>query len=162
MILTGAARIGRDAELRFLPSGDPVINLSLAYNFGRRGEDGSRPTQWVEVVLFGKRAESLAPHLTKGKSLWIVVTDVHIETFEKSGGGQGHKLTGRLEHVDFISPSQTPGGAGQGESHTDTAARSKARAETAAGLQRDRAHQHGSKAQGQGTGFDDMDDDLPF
>ena len=71
-----------------------------------------------------------------------------------------HQLTGRLEHVDFISPSQTPGGAGQGESHTDTAARSKARAETAAGLQRDRAHQHGSKAQG--TGFDDMDDDLPF
>ena len=45
MILTGLARIGKDAELRYTASNEPVANLSLAFNYGRKGDDGKRPTQ---------------------------------------------------------------------------------------------------------------------
>ena len=39
MILTGLARIGKDAELRYTASNEPVANISLAFNYGRKGED---------------------------------------------------------------------------------------------------------------------------
>ena len=59
-------RIGRDVELRYTPSGDAVCNIALAVDYGRKGQDGKRPTQWYEVSLWGKRAEALQPYLLKG------------------------------------------------------------------------------------------------
>ena len=65
--ITGAFRLGRDAELRYTPGkNEPVINLALAFNWGQKGEDGNRPSQWIEASLWGKRAEALAPYLLKG------------------------------------------------------------------------------------------------
>lgn len=69
MILTALARLGRDAELRYTQSGDAVCELALAINYGRKEADGNRPTQWLSASLWGKRAESLAQHLQKGKLL---------------------------------------------------------------------------------------------
>jgi single-strand DNA-binding protein len=79
MILTALARLGRDAEVRHTPKGEAVANLALAINYGRKGSDGNRPTQWVEASLWGARAESLAPHLMKGKLLYVVIEEPHIE-----------------------------------------------------------------------------------
>ena len=53
MILTGLARIGKDAELRYTASNEPVANISLAFNYGRKGDDGKRPTQWIEASMWG-------------------------------------------------------------------------------------------------------------
>ena len=61
MIANGLARIGRDVELRFLPQGDAVANISLAFTYGRKDSEGKRPTQWVEASIWSKRAEALAP-----------------------------------------------------------------------------------------------------
>lgn len=103
MILTGLARIGKDAELRYTASNEPVANLSLAFNYGRKGDDGKRPTQWIEASMWGKRAESLAPHLLKGKQVDVVLEEPHIETFE-GRNGTGHKLVGRVLSIEFASP----------------------------------------------------------
>ena len=57
--------LGRDAELKHLKSGDPVLSFSVAYT-NYNGE-----TQWYRVSIFGKLAESLAQYLTKGKQVFV-------------------------------------------------------------------------------------------
>lgn len=96
----GLARLGRDAELRFTPSGEAVCNLSLAVNYGKKGDDGNRLTQWIDASLWGKQAEALAPYLTKGSVHCFVLSDIHIETYQGQNG-QGHKLAARVDSVEL-------------------------------------------------------------
>ena len=63
MKANGLARIGKDAEVRFTPGGTAVANVSLAFTYGKKSDDGKRPTQWVDASLWGQRAESLAPYI---------------------------------------------------------------------------------------------------
>lgn len=101
MKLIGLARVGKDVEVRHLASGEAVVNISLAYNHGKKGDDGKRPSQWVEATLYGNRAESLAKFLTKGTSLFVDLRDVHVQTYQKRDGGTGTKLTGKVDSLDF-------------------------------------------------------------
>jgi single-strand DNA-binding protein len=81
-LLSGIFRIGRDPEMRYLPNGDGVLTLAVVYNYGKKGEDGNRPSQWLDCALFGKRAESLQPYLTKGSQVSLVIQDPHNETYK--------------------------------------------------------------------------------
>jgi single-strand DNA-binding protein len=101
--LSGVFRIGRDAEIRKTASGEDVCNLSLAYNHGRKGEDGSRPTQWLDASLWGKRASTLAQYLVKGQLIYAVINDPHIEEFKKKDGGAGVKMAGSVGEIELIS-----------------------------------------------------------
>ena len=103
--LFGMARLGRDAEVRHTANGDPVASLSLAFNYGKKGADGKRPTQWVDGSLWGKRAEALAPYLLKGTMLAVTLEDVRIETY-KSQTGEGHKLAGNVTQVELAGGNQ--------------------------------------------------------
>jgi len=141
--LFGLARLGRDAEVRYTTDGQPVANLSLAFNYGRKGEDGKRPTQWVEGALWGKLAEAIGAYLTKGTSVAITLDDVHIETFERSDGSSGHKLVGRVSAIELA------GGGDRGAAAPPPAQRPAAKP----------AQKPAPRAP---TGFDDMDDDIPF
>lgn len=58
-----AGRIGRDAEIKKLQSGDQLCEFSVAVSERKKGED---VTLWVRCALFGDRAEKLAQYLTKG------------------------------------------------------------------------------------------------
>ena len=53
MYLHGLCRLGRDAELRYLTDGTPVLGMALAYNYGKKDDQGNRPTQWIDASLFG-------------------------------------------------------------------------------------------------------------
>ena len=75
----GLARIGRDVEIRHTAGGDAVASLSLAFTYGRKGEDGKRPTQWVDASIWGKRAEALAQYLTKGSLVAVTLEDVAVQ-----------------------------------------------------------------------------------
>lgn len=110
MILTGLVRLGRDAVLRYTPDGTPVANLAMAYNYGQKGQDGKRPSQWIEGGLWGKRAESLATHLTKGTALDVVLEDVRIETWRDQDGATRAKLAARVVSVEFAgrAPERVP------------------------------------------------------
>ena len=93
--------LGRDAEVKYTAKGDPVASISLAYNYGRKGDDGKLPTQWVEVSLWGKRAETTAQYLLKGSQIVAVVKELHVETYPKKDGTEGHKLVGILDDFEF-------------------------------------------------------------
>ena len=145
-ILTGVFRLGRDAELRRIPSGEAVINLSLAYSYGNKDSSGNKPAQWIDGALWGKRAESLAQYLTKGVQVDCVLEDVHIEAFSKADGTPSFKLAGRVLKFDF---------AGGGERD---AQRQSAPPPTRSHAPIARQPQP-QKPQ---SGFNDMDDDIPF
>ena len=96
----GVARIGRDAEVRYTAGGDAVVSLSLAFEYGKK-VDNKKPVQWVDVALWGKRGEAMAPYLLKGQQVGVTLDEVHIETFTKADQSQGFKLVGRVSNIEF-------------------------------------------------------------
>lgn len=61
--------VGRDAELRYTPSGMAVLSVSVANNIGFGDK---QQTLWIRVALFGKRAEgSLKDYLKKGQQVFV-------------------------------------------------------------------------------------------
>lgn len=137
--ITGVFRIGKDAEVRFTPRGDAVAQLSLAFNYGKKGDDNKRPSQWIDASIWGKRAESLAPYLLKGSQIYAVLSDPHIQTYEGKNG-QGHKLAATVLEIELI--------AGQRE-----------QGQAPARQERPAARPAPAPAS---SGFDDMDSDVPF
>lgn len=145
VITSGLMRIGRDAEVRYLPSGQPVVTLSLAFNHGKKVDDGNRPTQWVEAGFWGDYAVKAAPGLLRGVRIHAVLEDMHIEEYTKRGGETGFKLAARMQSFDFA----TPKGDDQRQQAPAPAASSAPRARPAPPPR-------------QSSGFDDMSDDIPF
>lgn len=137
--LIGLFTLGRDAELRATGQGEQVASLALAYQYGRKGQDGKKPTQWVDGALWGERAAKLAEYLKKGSEFYMHVDDLHVETYNKRDGSQGVKLVGRVGALEFT--------------------RARASAPPAASPA-PRAPSPAPKTAG--SGFDDMDDDIPF
>ena len=109
MHMIGLARLGRDAEVRYTANGTAVANLSLAFNYGLKDDDGNRPSQWIEAAMFGERAEKLLRYLTKGLLIMVSLDDPHVETFEKRDGTQGVKLSARVASLEFTG--KAPDGA---------------------------------------------------
>lgn len=134
----GLARIGKDAEVRYTPGGAAVANVSLAFTYGKKGDDGKRPTQWVDASLWGQRAESLAPYIKKGGQIVAYLEDVSIQTYVKGDGTSATKMVARLVDLEFVA------GGEQASSQPKPQPRPQA------------------APQSQGSGFDDMDDDIPF
>lgn len=79
-IITIAGQLGKDAEMRYLPKGDPVAAFSVADSQGK-----DKPTIWWNCGLFGKRAESLAPYLVKGQAVTVTGQITEREWADKEG-----------------------------------------------------------------------------
>ena len=136
--------LGADPETRYTPGGDAVCNLSLAVNYGQKGQDGNRPTQWIDATLWGKRAEALAQYLVRGSVHCFTLDEIHIETYQKNGGGEGFKLVARVLDVEL-----GPRVGGEQQSAPP-------------GQQRQPATQAARPQPKPAPNFRDMDDDIPF
>jgi single-strand DNA-binding protein len=71
VILVG--NLGRDPELRYIPSGQAVANFTLATNERWRDKEGNNQerTEWHRIVVWGKSAENCAQFLQKGRSVYV-------------------------------------------------------------------------------------------
>ena len=106
-------RLGHDAKLRHTQNGTPVLNFPLATNSGV-GE--KRMTSWVDCALFGRRAESLAPHLTKGSA--ITATGELIQRqFQRKDGTEGYALALRVAELELQGGSG--GDSGSAPAHPE-------------------------------------------
>lgn len=147
MILTGTARLGRDAELRYLTDGTPVASLALATNYGKKDGNGQRPTQWIDASLFGEQARKLQPYLLKGQLLSVTMSEPHIEQFKRRDGTVGESLRGRIINIEFAgkAPERTaaPGQPSQSAAPAAPPAGHPANNTPA-------------------SNFGDFDDDIPF
>lgn len=107
--LTG--NLGGDAELKFAPSGDPVINFSVADTLNRRNKTTNEweevSTTWWRVALWGKQAENLVTHLTKGTRV-VVTGDVHSREWTTDAGEKRLSFDVKARSVGVIPrPNQT-------------------------------------------------------
>jgi single-strand DNA-binding protein len=72
VILVG--NVGTDPEIRYLPNGNPVANLSIAtsdaWKDKQTGEKQER-TEWHRVVFFNRLAEIVSEYVKKGSKLYI-------------------------------------------------------------------------------------------
>ena len=66
-------RLGVDPEIRYTPSGLPVVNVSLATNETYTNRDGERveKTEWHRLVLWRSLAEIAGKYLQKGSTVYV-------------------------------------------------------------------------------------------
>lgn len=70
-VLIIAGNVGKDAILRRTNSGDAVLGFSLAVDNGKDKNGNKRDATWYDCSIWGKRAESLERHITKGTKLTL-------------------------------------------------------------------------------------------
>lgn len=77
--------LGRDPEMRYMPDGRPVTNLSIATNRSYTSASGEqcKETTWWRVSVFGKQAESCNQYLSKGR---LVLIEGRMQSDNTTGG----------------------------------------------------------------------------
>lgn len=132
--ITIAGQLGRDAEIKYLGSGDPVCSFSVADSQGRE-----KPTIWWSCALFGKRGEALAQYLVKGQSVTVCGTVTEREWTDNNGQ--------KRKSMDVrVGDVALQGGRREGTTPTKTPDGQTAHIKTAAAT----------------AGFDDDGSDIPF
>ncbi len=65
--------LGRDPEIRFIPSGTAVVNFTMATSDNWTDKEGNpqEKTEWHKIVAFGKLAEIINQYLSKGRRVYI-------------------------------------------------------------------------------------------
>ena len=115
VILIG--RVGKDAELKYTTSGNPVCRFSLATNESWRDKAGNvqQRTEWHNIVAWNKLAEIAGEYLTKGKL-------VYLEGSIRSGKWEDRERNERksydivARYMRMLSPSANGNGATSRES----------------------------------------------
>lgn len=70
-VLIIAGNVGKDAVLRRTQNGDAVLSWTLAVDNGKDAQCNRRDSTWYDCSLWGKRAEALERHITKGSKLTL-------------------------------------------------------------------------------------------
>ena len=84
-------RLTADPELRYTQSGTAVTSFTLANDTGRKRNDGSRITNFIDCVAWRNQAEFAAKYLTKGR-LIVVEGEMTPRTYDDKNGVR-HKVT---------------------------------------------------------------------
>jgi single-strand DNA-binding protein len=154
VILIG--NLGRDPETRYTPSGSAVCNIRLATTRTWKDKttgDKVEETEWHTVVFFDRLAEIAAEYLKKGRSVYV---EGRLKT-RKWQDKEGHdrystEIVG--EEMKMLGGREGMGGGDEGDSRGEASARP---------AQRPAANKPAAApAAKSSTGFDDMDDDIPF
>jgi single-strand DNA-binding protein len=154
--------LGRDPEMRSFPSGDQVANVTIAttdrYKDKATGEF-KEITEWHRVSFFGRLAEIAGQYLRKGSQVYVEGS-LRTRKWTDKDGQEKYTTEIRADQMQMLGSRQGMGGPGPsddggGYDEPRRAAPPAPRAPAAAA----RPAPAPSKA---ASGFDDMDDDIPF
>ncbi|CAI1118527.1 Helix-destabilizing protein [Serratia quinivorans] len=158
VILVG--HLGQDPEVRYMPNGGAVANITLATSESWRDKatgEQKEKTEWHRVVLFGKLAEIAGEYLRKGSQVYIEGSLQTRKWTDQAGvekytteivvniGGTLQMLGGRSQPAHIGQSGQDSWGKPQQPSHSGTSA------------QQPQPAQSGGNAAPM-----DFDDDIPF
>lgn len=165
--------LGRDPDVRYMPNGNAVANLSLAtdesYNDKQTGQKVEQ-TEWHRITVYGKLAEIVQQYLRKGSKAYFE-GKLRTREWEKDGV---KRYTTEIVANDMMMLDNRGGnaGGGYGMPHggmqspgTTTQAHSQ---QLQAGVNHTTGQQQGGTAQmgdfaaPVANAFDDFDDDIPF
>lgn len=82
--------LGRDPEMRYLPSGDPVCSATMATTEKWKDKNGEKQerTTWHRLMVFGKRAEIFSQYTRKGDPVYVEGSLRGNEWVDKNGAKQ--------------------------------------------------------------------------
>ena len=154
VILIG--NLGKDPEVRYLPSGSAICNLTIATS--RQSKDKvsgekQEETEWHRVVMFDRLAEISGEYLKKGKSVYIEGR-LRTRKWTDKEGVERYSTEIVAQEMTMLGGRDSGGGGGGSadEGSSSNAARSAPGPRPAPS----------KPAAKSATGFDDMDDDIPF
>lgn len=140
VILVG--NLGRDPEVRYLPSGDAVVNISIAttdkWKDKQTGE-AKETTEWHKVNFFGKLAEIVGQYLKKGSTIYIEGS-IHTRKYTDKDGAEKYSTEIKGTSMQML------GGKNEGQSQP---------------AQRQEQPKAAPAPSNHGD-FSDMDSDVPF
>ena len=153
VILIG--NLGKDPEVKYMPSGDAVANITLAtsetWNDKSSGEKKEK-TEWHRVVFFGKLAEIVGQYLKKGSKIYV---EGKLQTRKWQGQDGQDRYTTEVVVQGFNGTMQMLDGRGGGEGGYAPAQSAQQSAGSSASAQ--------AKPQAAPAMVDDgFDDDIPF
>ena len=154
VILIG--NLGRDPEVRYTPNGSAVCNVSVATTRNWKNKDsGERmeETEWHRVVFFDRLAEIAGEYLKKGRSVYV---EGRLKTRKWQDKDGVEKYTTEIiaEEMKMLGGREgMGGGADDGGEPSGYGNRQQPASRPAAAAK---------AAPKSSTGFDNMDDDIPF
>jgi single-strand DNA-binding protein len=152
VILVG--NLGRDPEVRTFPSGDRVANVTIAttdkWKDKQTGEM-KEATEWHRVVFNGRLAEIAGEYLRKGSQVYVEGS-IRSRKYTDKDGVERTAYDIRADTMQMLGSRQ---GMGSPSSMGDDDGASRRAAPPS-------RQQPASKPASKSTGFDDMDDDIPF
>ena len=136
--------LGKDPEVRYLPNGDPVANITIATSSKYKGKDGNmvEETEWHRVTFFGKLAEIVGHYLKKGRPVYV---EGRIKTRKYTDKDGIEKYATDIIANEMQMLGDRPDG-GQQETPRQASAPAPRQA-------------HQAKPS---SGFDDIDSEIPF
>ena len=96
--ITLCGRLGRDAEVKYLDSGQRVLNFTLATNI-RKG--GKEETLWWRISIWGDRFKHMEPYLKKGIALIVVGTMHYPRIYQDQDGMDRASLEVTAHNIRF-------------------------------------------------------------
>lgn len=145
VILIG--NLGKDPETRYMSNGDAVTNITLATTDTWKDKNGEKQekTEWHRVTFYRKLAEIAGEYLKKGRSVYV---EGRLETRKWTDKNGVERYT-----TDIIASDMKMLGTRSGSGSF----------EPAPNHEEDNSTSNRSSSSGKApSGFDDMDDDIPF
>jgi single-strand DNA-binding protein len=96
-----AGYVGRNAELKDLPSGQKVLNFSLGVSIGFGDK---KETLWVSCALWGERGEKLQQYIVKGTPV-VVAGDVTVRAYAAKDGTPKAELVCNVQRLTLMGRS---------------------------------------------------------
>jgi single-strand DNA-binding protein len=164
--------LGRDPEVRYTPSGAAVCNVSVATTRNwkdKNSGDKVEETEWHRVVFYDRLAEIAGEYLKKGRSVYV---EGRLKTrkWQDKDGKDTYTTEIVAENMQLLGGREGGGGgggnygggnAGGDEGFSREPAENSRPAARPAAASRP-APAPAPAASKSSTGFDDMDDDIPF
>ena len=159
--------LGRDPEMRSFPSGDQLANVTIATTDrwkDKQSGEMKEATEWHRVVFNGRLAEIVGQYLRKGSQVYVEGS-LRTRKWTDQSGVEKYTTEIRADQMQMLGSRQ---GAGEGGGGGGYDAGYGAQRQAAAPASRPPApapRQAPAPAPSQSaasSGFDDMDDDIPF
>jgi single-strand DNA-binding protein len=159
VILVG--NCGRDPEIRYLPSGQAVANVSVATSSRRKDRNSGETiedTQWHRVTFYDRLAEIAGEYVKKGRPIYVEGRLKYGTYVDKATGVEKNTVDIIATELQLLGGREGMGGGeeggGGGYSRPAAAPRPAPAARPAPAP--------APAAARPASGFDDMDDDIPF
>jgi single-strand DNA-binding protein len=164
VILVG--NCGRDPEIRYLPSGQAVANVSVATSTRRKDKntgESIESTEWHRVTFYDRLAEIAGEYVRKGRPIYVEGR-LKYGKYTDQAGVEKNTVDIIATELQLLGGREGMGGPGDGDEGGGGAPAPR-RMAPAAGAPRPAAAVPAPRQAPPprpASGFDDMDDDIPF